>query len=302
MARWQSDWCAEELRKLGCEVEVVVIRTSGDRIQDESIVNIGAQGVFTREIQRALLRGEIDLAVHSLKDLPTEAVDGLSLAAVPRRASCRDVFLCNHVATLDELPEGSRIGTGSLRRKTQIRNRYGDVFRLEEIRGNVETRLEKLDRGDYDALILAEAGLVRLGLAGRIVSILEAPMFLPAVGQGALGLEIRSDDQTTAHRIAPLSDPETFAAVRAERAFLRTLQGGCIAPIAALGSFSENVLKLHGRILSLDGKTMFEAVREASSVQSPEELGVALAEELIERGAASILDEIQQLRRSRIGG
>lgn len=285
LARWQADWCAAKLRKRKIPVEIVVIRTSGDTHRDEAIENIGAQGVFTREIQQALLREEIDLAVHSLKDLPTEAVPGLVLAAVPKRGPFRDVFVCNGVATIEELPEGARIGTGSLRRQAQIAHRFGGRFRTEGIRGNVETRLRKLDHGEYDALILAEAGLVRLGFADRIRSFPEPSLFVPAVGQGALGLEIRADDRTTAERIAPVSDAATYAAVSAERAMLRTLQGGCLAPIAALGSVKGETLTLHGRILSMDGRTMLEATRSAPRSDNPESLGVALAEELIESGA-----------------
>lgn len=296
LARWQSDWCAAKLRERGVDVEIVVIRTRGDLVQDESIANIGAQGVFTKEIQRALQRGEIDLAVHSLKDLPTDPVDGLRLAAVPRRGPVRDAFLSHIAPTIDRLPSGARIGTGSLRRQTQIRHHFGDRFQIEEIRGNVETRLRKLDAGDYDALVLAEAGLVRLGFADRIRSFLEPPFFLPAVGQGALGLEIRSDDDETARQIETFSDPKTFAAVLAERSLLWTLQGGCIAPIAALGTVVEEKLILHGRILSLDGRALFEATQSISLKDDPETLGVELAEELIERGAGKILEEIRSRR------
>lgn len=298
LARWQANWVAARLSELGKNVEIIVIQTSGDRVQDESIANIGAQGVFTKEIQRALLAGEVDLAVHSLKDLPTDPVEGLILGAVPKRGPHRDVFLADKAATLNELPKGSRIGTGSLRRRTQIVNRFGTIFQIEEIRGNVETRLRKLDEGQYDALILAEAGLFRLGFSDRIRSVLEPPFFLPAVGQGALGLEIRADDRETARKIAPISDPATFAAVSAERAMLRTLQGGCIAPIAALGIVQDDVLTLYGRILSLDGTTMFEATLSEKFGTDPEILGRTLADNLINQGAAVILEAIRNLRSS----
>lgn len=294
---WQANWCAGELRKHGIEVELTIIRTGGDLVRDRSIVNIGAQGVFTKEIQQALLRDEIDLAVHSLKDLPTEPVPGLALAAVPKRGPHHDVFLGRDAKSPDELPAGARIGTGSLRRRTQLIHRYGDRFQLDEIRGNVETRLEKLDRGEYDALILAEAGLVRLGFADRIDHRLDEAKFLPAVGQGALGLEIRADDRETAQCLSSISDQASLTAVLAERAFLRTLQGGCIAPIAALASVRDEILILHGRILSLDGRTMFESIRSWSDLKSPESLGIALARELAESGAESILEEIRLLRR-----
>ena len=296
LARWQADWCADRLRRQGVEVEIVVIQTSGDRVQNQSIVNIGAQGVFTREIQRALLGGEIDLAVHSLKDLPTEPVDGLVLGGVPERGPHRDAFLSSKAASLEELPENSRIGTGSLRRKTQLLNRFGDRFRIDDIRGNVETRLRKLDEEEYDALILAEAGLLRLGFADRICSFLEPPDFLPAVGQGALGLEIRSDDVKTAEIAISISDSATFVSVLAERSMLLTLQGGCLAPIAALASVDGETLTLHGRILSLDGSKMFETTR--GSITDPVELGRQVAEELVALGADAILDEIRAIRKA----
>ncbi len=300
LARWQADWVAGHLRAAGEAVEIVVVSTQGDRNQSDAIINIGAPGVFTKEIQRALLVGDIDLAVHSLKDLPTEDVHGLTLAAVPLRASCRDAFLSHRAASLDELPEGSRIGTGSLRRKTQIAHRYGNRFQLEEIRGNVETRLRKLDDGVFDALVLAEAGLDRLGFSDRITSLLEPPFFLPAVGQGALGLEIRARDGGLAQRLeaAALQDRNSFVAVQAERAFLKTLQGGCIAPIAALGTVfeAESRLRLHGRILSLDGRSMFEAVMETPLDADPVELGRRLALELTNQGAGEILDDIRRHR------
>jgi hydroxymethylbilane synthase len=290
LARWQTHWCADRLKEKNIDSEIVIIETSGDRVQDRSIVNIGAQGVFTKEIQHALLRGEIDVAVHSLKDLPTEPVDGLMLASVPPRGAYRDVFLSHKATVIDELPKGSRIGTGSIRRKTQIIYHFGDQFQIDEIRGNIETRLRKLDQGDYDALILAEAGLIRLGYSERICSFLELPYFLPAVGQGAIGLEIRSDDYRTAEQIAFLCDAVTFAAVQAERAMLQKLQGGCIAPIAALGRVEGETLILHGRILSLDGKTMLEATRNTSLQDDPKSLGIFVADELINKGADKILE------------
>jgi hydroxymethylbilane synthase len=304
LARWQADWCADALRKKGHHVEIIVIETSGDRIQDESIINIGAQGVFTKEIQRTLLREEIDVAVHSLKDLPTEPVDGLLLAAVPKRGQYRDAFLCRDAVTINELPSGSKIGTGSLRRKTQLIYQFGTKFQFEEIRGNVETRLRKMERGEYDAIILAEAGLDRLGFSERICSFLEPPAFFPAAGQGAIGLECRICNTKMIECLTSISDPAAFAAVRAERAMLQKLQGGCIAPIAALGTAERDTLTLSGRILSLDGKTQFDAARSAPINYSnnnydndvPESLGFALADELVQLGADSILHEIRKLR------
>ena len=281
LARWQANWTAAQLQSQGVSTEIVVIQTSGDRVQNESIINIGAQGVFTKEIQHALLENKIDVAVHSLKDLPTEYVAGLSLAAVAKRESYRDAFVSHIAERIDDLPPGARIGTGSLRRKTQILHRFGDLYMVEDIRGNVETRLRKLAQGDYDALILAEAGLSRLGLADAIRSFLEPPFFLPAIGQGAFGWEIRAGDRQTAKWLQPLNDESTFAAVLAERAMLRELRGGCSAPIAALGVVDNAILTLHGRILSLDGRQMSETTQSAPLSGDPELLGIAVARELI---------------------
>ncbi len=298
LARWQVDAVAAALGQRGISVEIVLIETTGDR-QRDPIVYMGAQGVFTREIQRCLLDGTIDLAVHSLKDLPTEPVPGLRLAATLPRGPVRDAFLSFHRDTLEELPKGAVIGTGSLRRRTQIQNRYGNRFELRDIRGNVETRIEKLRRGEYDALILAEAGLRRLGLEPYIRSLLEPTLFMPAVGQGAIGLEIRENDHRTAERIAPIGDRNTFAAVTAERAMLHTLEGGCIAPIAALGRITmcddSPRLFLQGRILSPDGKTMLEA-EDHDVPDQAETLGYRLAQTLLQNGADRIVEQIRSLR------
>ncbi|MDR1484820.1 MAG: hydroxymethylbilane synthase [Planctomycetaceae bacterium] len=298
LARWQSDCCLERLKSIGVLAEVVVIQTSGDRIQDSSIINIGEQGVFTKEIQRSLLCGEIDVAVHSLKDLPTEEVSGLELSVVLCRGSCFDVFIGSGCGTFEELVAGSRIGTGSLRRQTQIINRYGNKFVIDGIRGNIETRLRKLDAGEYDAIILAEAGIERLGFGGRVGSVLRPPFFLPAVGQGAIGLEIRSDDEETASKIKPLCDWLTLKSVIAERAMLRRLRGGCIVPIGVWSTVDDagEMLSLQGRILSIDGKKMIETSKTISINNNTESLGIEVAEELINQGANEILKEITQSR------
>ena len=288
LARRQAQWTAEQLLLHGIATEIVVILTSGDIVQNESIVNIGAQGVFTKEIQRALLDNKIDLAVHSLKDLPTDDVAGLSLVAVPHRESYRDAFVSHIAGRIEDLPQGAKIATGSLRRKTQVLHHFGEKYRVEDIRGNVETRLRKLEQGEYDALILAEAGLIRLGRADSIRSLLEPPFFLPAVGQGALGWEIRTEDWETAGCLLPLSDVSTFATVRAERAMLRELQGGCSAPIAALGTVKDSALTLHGRVLSLDGKQMFDAQQSAPLSDEPERLGINVARQLERATSRSI--------------
>ena len=288
LALWQAGWVKQQLRENGVEVCIVEIKTSGDVSQTEPIRGLGGTGVFTKEIQSALLENEIDVAVHSLKDLPTEVVLGLELAAVPQRGPFRDVLLCSVFQSIDDLPHGATIGTGSARRKAQLLNLYADQFKIVEIRGNVETRLKKLSVGDYDAIVLAEAGLVRLGLQKHITSYLEQPLFLPAVGQGALGLEIRSGDQSTFEAIAPLNDPKTFAAITAERTMLQALRGGCLAPIAAYTETAQGELSLHGRVLSPDGKEMVES-KQIGLLSEPKKLGISVAEELLRNNAAEII-------------
>ena len=292
LALWQAHWVKSALQSTGTCSEIVVIHTSGDQNREGPIAEIGSQGVFTKEIQRALLVCEIDVAVHSLKDLPTEKVDALVLAATPKRGSYCDVFVSNKASTLqdlpDNVPDSARIGTGSARRKAQLIHHFGDRFRVLDIRGNVETRLQKLHNGEYDAIILAEAGLVRLGLVDQITSRLEKPFFLPSVGQGILGLEIRENDVAAHQALQGINDPETFAAATAERTLLTTLRGGCLAPIAALAETENGILTLHARVFSQDGKKMLEAKQKGDSAH-PRELGVLVAEELFSQGAESLL-------------
>ncbi|MGL4942120.1 MAG: hydroxymethylbilane synthase [Thermoguttaceae bacterium] len=282
LAMWQANFVAAQLQKNGVAVEVVPMQTLGDEVRSCAIPDIGAPGVFTRRLQEALLNCEIDLAVHSLKDLPTEHVAGLVLAAVPQREESGDVFVSPKAKSLGALPEGSVIGTGSVRRKTQIVYRYASRFVLRDIRGNIETRLKKLDDGEYDAIILAAAGLTRLGLGHRITERISPDILLSAVGQGALGIETREDDDTTRRSVATLNDRPTHAAVTAERAMLSRLQGGCIAPIAAHACLTERGLKLVGRLLTNDGLSMREASLTSSSdnITAAIELGIAVADEL----------------------
>ena len=280
LARWQADWASTRFRENGVEVEIVEIRTSGDESKTEPIRELGAIGVFTKEIQNALLDHRIDVAVHSLKDLPTEPASGLELAAVPTRGPYRDAAICGKFPSLADLPDGATVGTGSLRRRTQLLYKYQDRFRIMEIRGNVDTRLRKVTQGEYDAIILAEAGLVRLGLTRHITELLEPPDFLPAVGQGALGIEIRGDDDATRSAVAFLNDSDTFTATAAERAFLKQMQGGCSAPIAAYGQVIDGMLHLHGRFLSLDGRQMYES-RQTAPPDQAVKLGESVANELL---------------------
>ena len=286
LARWQAEWVRDQLEKLGVSVELVPITTSGD-VRQGPLGTIGGQGLFTKEIQRALLDERIDLAVHSLKDLPTDEIPGLSLTAVPERAPVGDALICPHHGSLDELPEGTVVGTGSLRRRSQLLHVRSDL-QIKDIRGNVETRLRKVEQGDYDATILAEAGLRRLGLEKHIAELLPLSILLPAVGQGALGLETRSDDPTTLQSVVRLDHPPSHQAVLAERTMLSALQGGCLAPIAAHGRVEEERLKLTGRVVSPDGAGKLEVTRTGDRAD-PIALGRRVADELLAEGAAELI-------------
>ncbi|HEY4759296.1 MAG TPA: hydroxymethylbilane synthase, partial [Thermoguttaceae bacterium] len=246
LAQWQANWVAGQLRAQSQEVELVPITTSGDR-ELIPIQTIGGKGVFTKEIQRALLEDQIDLAVHSLKDLPTDTPPELILAAVPQRAPCGDVLVSPTWKTIDRLPAGSTVGTSSMRRRAQLLN-YRPDLQMKDMRGNIDTRLRKLHQGDYHAIVLAEAGLTRLGLGSEITQQLPMSIMLPAVGQGALGLETRCEDSITRAAVAPLDHAPTHHAVLAERAMLAALHGGCLAPIAAWARMETNHLSLTGRV------------------------------------------------------
>jgi hydroxymethylbilane synthase len=287
LALWQARHVAERLRAAGREVELVEIQTTGDTIRDAPLVQLGGEGLFTKAIQDALLEGRADIAVHSLKDLPTFAVAGLILAAVPPRGPTGDAFVSKKHWSFAELPLGAVVASSSLRRKAQLLHRRPDL-KLVNIRGNVETRLRKLVEQDLDATILAQAGLMRLGLAEQITEILDAAWMLPAVGQGALGLECRADDPATQAILAPLDDAATHAAVLAERAMLRGLGGGCQVPIGAAATIARAELRLRGVVLAPDGSRRVEAEMAGVAAQA-EALGQALAEELRRRGAENLL-------------
>jgi hydroxymethylbilane synthase len=286
LARWQAEWVAARLKEQGVGVELVPITTQGD-VKTGPLGQIGGQGLFTKELQRALVDGQIDLAVHSLKDLPTAPVDGLLVAAVPVRESTADVMVSNKAGRIEELPHAARIGTGSLRRKAQLLHLRSDLV-VEDIRGNVETRLRKLDEGAYDAIILAEAGLARLGLAGRIKQVIPRTIMLPAVGQGALGIETRADDVRTRSLLAPLDHEPTHLAVVAERTLLFTLRAGCLAPVGALAMAEGQRLTLSAVVLSPDGKSRIAAAA-AMTTSDAIYLGQVVAEELLSQGAAELI-------------
>ncbi len=292
LALWQANWVKSELEKRhpGLEVELMKIKTTGDKITDVPLAQVGGKGLFTKEIEEALLRGDAHLAVHSMKDVPTIFPDGLHLRAITEREDPRDAVFSRSDIKLADLPKGARIGTSSLRRQSQLLNIRPD-FEMLNLRGNLDTRLRKLEEGQYDAIILAASGVKRHGWGGKITELLPPEVCLPAIGQGALGIETRTDDAATNDLVAFFDHRETSVAVRAERAFLGRLEGGCQVPIAAYGTVDGDELTLSGLVSSVDGTEMVK-----DSVTGPagkgEELGVALAETLLKMGAWDILKEV----------
>jgi hydroxymethylbilane synthase len=291
LALWQANHVASLLERVAAP-EMVEIQTAGDQVRDVPLSQIGGEGVFTKELQRALLDRRISMAVHSLKDLPTAPVEGLVLAAVLPRGPTGDVFISHRYPGLDSLPQGAVVATSSPRRQAQILHRRPDL-RLLPIRGNVETRLRKLDEGGFDALVLAQAGLERLGLAGRITEILDPAWMLPAVGQGALGIECLADEDHKWERefAAYLDHSPTHQAVLAERALLRTLQGGCQVPLGASATLAGDTLTLRAAVLDTMGKCRL-AGELSGSAERAEELGCRLADDLLQRGARELLSVV----------
>jgi hydroxymethylbilane synthase len=289
LAIWQAEHVAALLSSSAAvDTELVRVTSSGDRDQTRPVAELQSQGLFTKEIQQAVLDGRADLAVHSLKDLPTEETPGLVLAAVPERESAVDVLVSRNGRGWSQLPRGAKIGTGSRRRRAQLLNVRPD-FEMLELRGNVETRLQKLRDGAYDAIVLAYAGLKRLGLDDQITEILAADVMLSAVGQGALGIEARADDSVTQKLLARLDHAPSRAAVTAERALLAALSGGCLAPVGAWARIeSDGRLKLEAVVLSLDGRQKLAAVASDSPDQA-EALGQRVAADLDRQGAARLI-------------
>lgn len=286
LALWQANWVRDCLAAAGCDVEIRIIKTTGDKLANLPLAQSGTKGLFIKEIEEALAAGEVDVAVHSLKDLPTAQPEGLYVAAVPRREDARDVLIAGQA--YEGLRPGARVGTSSLRRQAQLRHLRNDLD-LVPVRGNLDTRLRKIDRGDYDALVLAAAGVHRLGLTPRIQQYFAVEQLCPAVGQGALGVEIRRDDHQTKNLVAFLNDGVTHTEVRAERAALLHLGGGCQVPIAAHARFKEGELHLAGVVASVDGSRLLRS-ELAGPAQEPERLGRALAEDLLRQGARAILN------------
>jgi hydroxymethylbilane synthase len=287
LARWQTAHVISLLQTAwpGLECREQVITTSGDRILDRPLPEIGGKGLFTTELETALLCGDVDVAVHSLKDLPVEDKPGIFLAAIPARDSALDVLVAPKGGTLASLPEGSSVGTCSLRRTAQLLARRPDLTILP-LRGNVDTRLRKVLNGEYDAIVLAAAGLTRLGQQAYITETLPLDLMLPAPGQGALAVQCRADDEETLRLLAAIHDPLTYAAVSAERAFLSGLGGGCSLPIGAFAQKNNGKIILTGAVISEDGK---QSVRLSAAGEEPQELGERLAQLVLERGAGDLL-------------
>lgn len=289
LALWQAEHIRARLEALhaGLNVELVTFVTQGDKILDTPLAKIGGKGLFVKELEAALLDGRADLAVHSMKDVPMALPEGLSLAVICEREDPLDAFVSNTYASFQDLPQGAKVGTSSLRRKCQILKARPDL-EIIDLRGNVGTRLSKLDAGQYDAIILASAGLKRLGLSERIRHTLAPEVSLPAVGQGALGLECRTNDQAVLELILPLMDDETNVCVRAERAFNAYLEGGCQVPIAGYATLKDGHLSMEGRVGSVDGQTLLSAQLSAAPEQA-EQLGEQLAQNLLAQGAGELL-------------
>lgn len=294
LALWQAKHIRARLEAMHADltVELVTFVTQGDKILDTPLAKIGGKGLFVKELEAALMDGRADLAVHSMKDVPMALPEGLSLAVICEREDPLDAFVSNHYASFADLPQGAKVGTSSLRRKCQILKARPDL-EIIDLRGNVGTRLSKLDNGQYDAIILASAGLKRLGLAERIRHTIQPDVSLPAVGQGALGLECRSQDQAVLDLILPLMHAETNVCVRAERAFNAYLEGGCQVPIAGYATLQNGQLQIEGRVGSVDGQTILKAVQFGAPEQA-EMLGEELAKALLAQGAGELLKALYQ--------
>jgi hydroxymethylbilane synthase len=294
LALWQARWVRQAIEKQWPEIktELTIIKTTGDKITDVPLAKVGGKGLFVKEIEEALMDGRIDLAVHSMKDMPAELPHGLCISAVPERENPLDALISNNNISLDQLPRGARVGTSSLRRASQLLHRRPDL-NIRTLRGNLDTRLKKLSGGDLDAIVLAAAGLRRLGLRHLITTVLDPDIMLPAVGQGALCIESRTHDSHTSQIVTSLDHAATHLSVMAERAFLHRLEGGCQVPIAAFATLENEQLALNGLVAEVDGSIV---IQEAVSGPCDEaaSLGVKLAKTLIARGAGDILERLKQ--------
>jgi hydroxymethylbilane synthase len=295
LARWQAEFVRKQLfAGAGIEAEIISIKTSGDKLQTSSLSQIGGQGVFVKELEEALLEETIDLAVHSVKDVPTDTPSRLMFPAVCRREDVRDCLVAANGATLASLRQGARVGTGSLRRQAQLRRIRPDLD-VRDLRGNVDTRLRKVESGEYEAVMLAKAGLDRLGLSNRITETMNPEVFLPAVGQGAVAVECRLKDTEASELASGLDDAETRMAIIAERSLLSALQGGCQVPLGAWARMERGELVLEACVCSVDG-LQYVRQRATSAPEQAAELGGRMATLLIEAGAQSILEEVSRQR------
>ena len=292
LALWQAHYVSNMLQHHHPElkIELVTMVTQGDKILDTPLAKVGGKGLFVKELETGMLEGRADIAVHSMKDVPVEFPTGLRLAVICEREDPRDAFVSNNFATLEDLPQGARLGTSSLRRQSQIAALRPDL-KIIDLRGNVNTRLKKLDDGEYDAIILAAAGLKRLEFEDRITQYIDTDVCLPAIGQGAVGIECRSDDARVLNLIAPLNDNKTQIRITAERAMNERLQGGCQVPIAGYAEFEKGLIMMRGLVGQVDGKKIIRG-DIAGPAENAEELGIVLAEDLLSRGADKILNEL----------
>jgi len=294
LALFQANWVKDQLSHAhpGLKVTLIKIKTTGDKIQDVPLAKIGGKGLFVKEIEEALIQKRIDLAVHSIKDVPTEFPEGLHLSVITKREDPRDVFISREGRTLKDLPQGAKIGTSSLRRQAQLLHFRNDL-ELISLRGNLDTRLKKLKTMNLDGIVLALAGVKRLGLEERITEIIPVETSLPAIGQGALGIETRRDDKKVEGQIRFLNDRDSAIAITAERAFLKKLEGGCQVPIAAYARPVGTGLQVDGLVGAIDGKRLIRH-RVEGPIENAESLGIELAEILLRKGAKEILDEVYQ--------
>ncbi len=292
LAVWQAEWVRSRLHALypQYETELVKIKTTGDKILDVPLAQVGGKGLFVKEIETALLEGRVDLAVHSMKDMPAEIPQGLCIGAMPERENPLDVLISRNGHSIKDLPKGARLGSSSLRRGAQVRHVRPDVT-VHPLRGNLDTRIRKLETEDLDAIIVAAAGVKRLGLKAYITEYLPEAIMLPAIGQGALAIETRDDDDSTLRLIAPLDHRETRLAVESERAFLARLEGGCQVPIAGRAKIVGDELELTGLVAEVDGSVLLrETIR--GRVDQSEKLGVELANRLLKQGGRKILENV----------
>jgi len=292
LALWQANWVKAELERLheGVSCELLIIKTKGDKILDVPLAKVGGKGLFVKEIEEALLDGRIDLAVHSMKDMPAHLPEGLKIGAIPEREDPRDALISKNGLTFEDLPKGARVGTSSLRRSAQLLAKRPDL-QIETLRGNIDTRLKKVLEGNMDAIILAAAGLKRLGLGEHITECLAPELMLPAVGQGALCIESRENDDRIDAALSPLNHMPTRTTVLAERAFLNTLEGSCQIPVGAFAETDGETITIRGLVAEIDGTRILMEKDTAENAQG-EALGIAVAERLKEAGAAEILSKL----------